>query len=480
MSTHTPSTDKLVKALRSNADDRLFMLLSIVMATFALVWGVACTMIGLTLASLIPLGFVGAAVSLAVTYKVYDARKFALRGMLLLSIVSPFLFQSALGGGEVSGMAMLWSLIGLIAAVNLERGWRRYFWMSLQAMLLVCYAVADPVLEALVQAPDSALPAPHTMLSINMASVFPACFLLADALLRQQRSMRKRMYDAQRRQELKHTEEIERHHQELRASLEYARRIQTATWPDLGRLPELLDDHFVIYRPKEAVGGDLFWHGRSGDKSYLVLMDCTGHGVPGSLVSMLCQGLLSEVVYQGNGIGPVEVIRLTQRLMDIRLNRTRTGNADGADMGVLCFDHHRQQVSYAGLGCGLVVADGDAVFSVKGQRSMAYLNLPEGYALQETYLKLSPNARLYMHSDGILDQFCKEDKRKLSIKGFSRIVQELADLPMQEQRSGFLAAIDAWKGDSTQVDDILVIGLQPMEDWLTEQASSDAARQVAA
>jgi len=459
--------------------DKLFLLLSILMGSSALAWGTYCTVIGMRTVALIPLGFVGITVSLAVLYVAYDLRMTAMRAMLLCSIAAPLLFQSAIGGLEGSGMVMLWSLVGLVAAVNLERSGKKFIWLVIVLALLGWYAASDPLLPLNRGERSSALPAPSSLLTFNLTVVLGTCFVLADQLLREQRNMRLRVMDIQRTREQRYTEELALRNQEIQDSLAYARRIQVSTWPDLGALPELLEDHFVIDRPKDAVGGDLFWHGRAGDKSYLVLMDCTGHGVPGSLVSMLCQGLISEVVYEGGGIGPVEVIRLTQRLLDIRLNRQRTGNADGAEMAVLCFDHRTDRVSFAGLGCGLTLAHGSQVETVRGQRSMPYLNTTGDERIQEVRLQIQPGTRLYLHTDGIVDQFCRNNKRKLSRRRLEEMIAKVAEAPLAEQRRLLLRAFDDWKGGNAQVDDLMVLGLQLAESWVEAGMEQDSRTEAA-
>lgn len=438
-------------------------------------WMAWCLLIGAPWAAMVPAGYIITAIP-CLLYQGRTGYQHTCRRVLLTAgLLLPFLFQSILGGMDASGMVMLWSLPALVASVNLQSGVLRYGYLLFTGILFALFSVLDPVLGSGVPTMLSG----KVMLAFNLTASMIINFVLADRMLSAQRALRKRIFAIQREEEERFMRTLKERHLEMEQSLDYAGRIQMALWPDHSKLTGLFHEMHVQYRPKEAVGGDLIWHSRVEDRSYFIVLDCTGHGVPGSLMSMLIHGVLNEVVHTGRNLSAADVVRRTQQLLNDRLDRDRTGNTDGAEMAVLCFDHGRRRVSCCGLGCGIIVQEGDEVFRLKSHSGNALLmhgsRLEE---LREHVVTITPHTRLFLYTDGVVDQFCANDQRKFTRARLEALLYETRTMPPSEQITAFEHAFDTWRGNTPLVDDILLASVVPAPCWYTpneDGLKSDAA-----
>lgn len=396
--------------------------------------------------------------------------------LLIAGLLLPFALQFILGGIGPSGMVMLWCLPSLVASVNLQSGGIRYAYLAATGLLLTTFAAVDPSLGTPT---FLAAGTGGVLLAFNLATSMSANFLLADRMLDAQRQLRKEVFTLQRKANERFVETLEERNRDMQQSLDYAARIQMALWPDAQRVRALFREMHVHYQPKEAVGGDFLWHARVEDRSYFIALDCTGHGVPGSLMSMLMHGLLNEVVHTGKNLGAAEVVRRTLQLLHDRLDRDRTGNTDGAEMAVLCFDHGQRRVSCCSYGCGIIVQEGERAMHLKSHSGNAALmqgsRLNE---LREYVLTISPDTRLFLYTDGVADQFCAKDKRKFSRARLEASIVGAASLSAEDQIARFESLFAEWRGDTPLVDDILLVALVPASCWQSldhDELESDAA-----
>ena len=403
-------------------------------------------------------------------------RRLCRRTLLLAGLLLPFAFQYILGGSVPSGMVMLWSLPTLVVSVNLQSGLLRYAYLGLTGLLLILFTLFDPA----VSTPWAYLGiAPNVLLAFNLGSSMLTNFILADRMLVAQRRLRKHVFAIQRAEQERFLHTLEERNRDMQQSLDYASRIQMALWPDRSRLAGLFREMHVHYRPKEAVGGDLMWHARVEDRSYFIVLDCTGHGVPGSLMSMLMHGLLNEVVHTGRNLSAVDVVRRTQQLLSDRLDRDRTGNTDGAEMAVLCFDHGKRQVSCCAYGCGMLVQDGAEVVHLRSHSgNAAALSGSRLTELREHIVRIGPDTRIFMYTDGVADQFCAEDRHKFTRARLERTLRQTANMEAASQMAHFEQVFGSWKGDTPLVDDSLMVSIVPAACWQSlddQEYKSDAA-----
>jgi PAS domain S-box-containing protein len=256
----------------------------------------------------------------------------------------------------------------------------------------------------------------------------------------------------------KKMKELQLKNNELTESITYAQRIQQSILANPDGLTEFVSDSFIHYKPKDIVSGDLYWYFKKGDKLYVAAVDCTGHGVPGALMSVVANGLLRNIIGKKDFANPAEILfaldeELESALMD--------GNsADGMDLALCEIDSVRKKLSFSGAFRPLVLIRDNALVEFKGSKYPIglYAEVEKTFDLHEYDLQTGDS--LYLFSDGYSDQFGGEKNKKFQRKNFYDLLLSIQDMDMTEQHSFLEYAHNNWKQDLPQTDDILVIGLK--------------------
>jgi serine phosphatase RsbU (regulator of sigma subunit) len=265
-------------------------------------------------------------------------------------------------------------------------------------------------------------------------------------------------------------------------SIEYARKIQSSTLPDLSSLNTSISEFFVFFRPRDIVSGDFFWTARVENSTVLTVSDCTGHGVPGAFMSMLGMTLLKEIVQKEFISHPGVILRKLRRGIISALGQKGISGEqrDGMDMALVTINHDTRTIQYAGAYNPLYLVrkkeSGEPDGVTAGLFEEEYQN---GYCLYEIQADKMPIAHyvhmekfathelgiregdiLYLFTDGYADQFGGPMGKKFKYKPFKRLILKNAHLPMEEQRQILSDTLDEWMGNIAQVDDICVMGLR--------------------
>jgi len=250
--------------------------------------------------------------------------------------------------------------------------------------------------------------------------------------------------------------EIEEKNRDITASIRYAERIQRAMLPR----EDTFKDTFVLFLPKDIVSGDFYWMYDGGDWQFIAAVDCTGHGVPGAFMSIIGHNSLNKVVREYGLTRPSEIIdQMNIEVMKALLQRHEKCINDGMDMALVAFNKNKFTLEYAGAYNPVYVVRKGEVFVYKGDRfpiGMTTMDQEKHFANQN--ISIQPGDMIYMCSDGYADQFGSADGKKFKSVNVKRVLSEIWNLPMQEQKERLEKEIMDWKGDLGQVDDILVIG----------------------
>ena len=263
---------------------------------------------------------------------------------------------------------------------------------------------------------------------------------------------------------------IEEKHREVMDSIAYARRIQNAILPSARSMKRHLPESFVLYLPKDIVAGDFYWMSPipESEKTLFASCDCTGHGVPGAMVSVVCSNALNKAVNEFGLIEPAAILNKVAELVIRDLQRGEVeGDAefvkDGMDISLCLFDAATLQLQWAGANNPLWI-----VRSINGEYNLLELKadkmaigntLPEAAFFNHS-IQLEKGDCLYLFSDGYSDQFGGERGKKLTKKGFRELLLTAPQKSMEQQRAFLLEAHQQWRKNEQQVDDICVIGVR--------------------
>ncbi len=302
---------------------------------------------------------------------------------------------------------------------------------------------------------------------------------LENALLYEnlEEKVKKRTEDVVRAKEI-----IEKKNQDITASINYAKRIQEATLPQIEEIKKILPQSFVFFKPRDVVSGDFYWYAQlpprpiyqdqNGDKQKLLIgyenektvitaVDCTGHGVPGAFMSMIGNDLLNEIVDLRGVTQPDIILKELHNGVVQALRQNETDNKDGMDLALCTIDTENKIVTFAGAKNPLIYIQNGEVHQIKGDKlPIGGVKIAETRNFQTHQISVTSPTTFYIFTDGYQDQFGGEDARKFMIKQLKELFLEIHQQDMQTQHEILSQTFKEWIGDHRQIDDVLVIGFR--------------------
>ena len=246
------------------------------------------------------------------------------------------------------------------------------------------------------------------------------------------------------------------------ASLRYAQMIQHALMPNPAMLKERLKDFFILFLPRNIVSGDFYYAFFNKQKMCIAAGDCTGHGVPGALMSILGISFLNEILQSGINLNANRILNLMREKIMKALHQT--GNCretqDSIDIALCIIDSFNGKLQYAGANRPLIMIRNGALTELRPDKMTLGVAPLKEASFTNNCIDTLPGDEFYMFSDGFSDQFGELTDKKFKYKHFKRIVHSLENLPMAHQKIHLESAFNEWKGNAQQVDDVLVIGFQ--------------------
>jgi len=268
--------------------------------------------------------------------------------------------------------------------------------------------------------------------------------------------------------------------QAITDSISYARRIQKAVLPSPPYLNKLFTDYFTIYKPKDIISGDFYWAREIEGHRVIIVADCTGHGVPGALMSMLGVTLLNEQ-FRTFGIRPPGEIlgHLRNKVKEILFQDGSTNDQkDGIDMAIAIIDPDKKALQFAGANIPLFLVreakqagdtEEDLILSLQNDDHLLYRiksdKQPLGVHWEERdftshLIQLQERDSLYIFSDGYVDQYGGKKRKKFKSKKLIRLLLSLQDASMDMQKKLLEDAFERWRGNQEQIDDVCAFGLR--------------------
>jgi serine phosphatase RsbU (regulator of sigma subunit) len=256
---------------------------------------------------------------------------------------------------------------------------------------------------------------------------------------------------------------IERKNRDITDSIDYAKTIQEATLPSAELLVDYFPDSFILYKPKDIVSGDFYWLAEKNGKKLIAACDCTGHGVPGALMSMVGNNVLNQLVNEKQLTAPDEILNhLHKEIRKALKQEEQSTTKDGMDAAIIAFNNETE-IEYAGAQRPLWIIKKQKeipLFEIKGDKfAIGGSQTEKERKFTKHTISLAKGDSMYIFSDGYADQFSDENK-KLMTSRFKEILLSIQDKTMQEQKEYLNTFIDNWIGKREQIDDILVIGIR--------------------
>lgn len=257
--------------------------------------------------------------------------------------------------------------------------------------------------------------------------------------------------------------EIQNKNKKINDSINYAKRIQNAILPNTRVISKVLPDSFILYKPRDVVSGDFPWFVQTKNDIFIAAVDCTGHGVPGALLSLIGYFLLNDIVRSRKVTEPGRILDLLDEgvTQTLRQDQDDSATKDGMDIALCRINTLTGEVEYAGAHRPLYIMKDGVMDEVKGNK------FPIGGGIYKnqtnfttTKLKLGKGDSIYFSSDGFPDQFGGSEVRKFGPKKVREIIEKVHHQPMSVAMEVFDQEWESWKGDHKQTDDVLLIGIK--------------------
>ncbi len=260
-------------------------------------------------------------------------------------------------------------------------------------------------------------------------------------------------------------QEIKEKNKKISDSINYAQRIQTSILPDTAYIQRYFPRSFMFYRPKDVVSGDFPWFAEKGNELYVAAVDCTGHGVPGALLSFIGYFLLNNIVNIDDGFNAAEILEeLHQGVRHtLKQNEENNNGRDGMDLALCKINKENKTIQFAGAHNPLYLLRNGELTEYKGSRKgIGGKPLPKKKEkdFENHIIEYQTGDKIFIFSDGLPDQLGGDSRRKYQTKRIKEALTESSDHTMAHFSRHFSETFYNWKGEEKQVDDVLLIGIE--------------------
>lgn len=245
-------------------------------------------------------------------------------------------------------------------------------------------------------------------------------------------------------------------------SIKYAQRIQQSLLPDTRSFKEVLPASFIFFKPKDIVSGDFYWFAEQDGKIILAVIDCTGHGVPGAFMTVLANSLLDQIVNESNITAPDMILSLLDHKIQHHLHQQDSDviETDGLDIALVVFNKRSMILSYAGAKIPLYHSHHDQIQMVAPNRFSVGARSKSEREFHSHHIKMRSGDFFYLATDGFQDQFGGPHEKKFMKTRFRQLLQHILPMGVEDQYGELGKSFYHWKGNQSQTDDVLVIGVK--------------------
>ncbi|MBI3136645.1 MAG: SpoIIE family protein phosphatase [Bacteroidetes bacterium] len=309
----------------------------------------------------------------------------------------------------------------------------------------------------------------QSQISTLVSTLLGAVILFSIFLISRIRIIRKQnnLIQEQKREVVQQKEIVEEKSREIFDSITYARRIQSAAMPDPKAVEQYLSKVIVTYIPKDQLSGDFYWFGKMKSKeakemALFALGDCTGHGVPGALLSILGINYLNVSQAYHNLTDPSHVLNFLNEGIFSTFQASDNEIRDGMDIALVAVDPDKKKLYYAAAKNPVYILRQSTLIILKGDSHAVGKGTRNGQAEHFNLFEFDyePDDIVYLFSDGYADQFGGEKGKKFSSKRLRNYLTEIKNQPLKKQQNILEENFKTWKGNFEQLDDVCFIGVQ--------------------
>lgn len=257
---------------------------------------------------------------------------------------------------------------------------------------------------------------------------------------------------------------IEKQNNSIKSSINYAQRIQAAMLPKEEQQKNLIPESFVLFKPRDVVSGDFYW--LTEIKNWydpdvvFAAADCTGHGVPGAFMSMVGINALNNIIERGIADSD-QILEALDTEIRNTLQQESSGNSDGMDISLGIYRKEKNTLEFSGAKNPLVYIQNKELYQIKGDaRSIGGKKGKKSNPFTKHLVLIDQPTTFYLFTDGYRDQFGNQDKGKFLTKRFNQLLLDIHELSLQEQKNILENTLKEWRGDTHQIDDVLVLGVR--------------------
>lgn len=280
----------------------------------------------------------------------------------------------------------------------------------------------------------------------------------AEAEIQKQRDEIQRQRDIA----LQQRDEISAQKKEIMDSIHYAKRIQKAILPTEKILKAYFPDSFVLNLPRDIVSGDFFWVVEKQSKIFIAAADCTGHGVPGALMSMIGITFLNETVIDKGIVNADEILNTLRQniISSLKQSSEDSETQDGMDISLCVVDKKSRIVEFAGANQYMIHIHNGEINDIKPDKMPISIGGRSDVSFSQKSIYAGENDAFYLFTDGYIDQFGGGSEKKFKFSNFKNLIRSIYQVEMNKQQIILMDELEKWKGDLPQVDDILVVGFK--------------------
>ncbi|MCW3077864.1 MAG: hypothetical protein JWO32_2473 [Bacteroidetes bacterium] len=255
--------------------------------------------------------------------------------------------------------------------------------------------------------------------------------------------------------------QLQQQHKEIKDSIFYAQRIQQNSLQSKEYINGVFNNNFVLYKPKDIVSGDFYFFYQDDEFRYAILVDCTGHGVPGAMMSMVANSIIKEVLINKKIKAVSQILYELDKELFKNINSYGSElSSDGMDLAIISISKKTNRMHFAGAFRPMIIMRKEQVIELKASRYPLGFYNDVDKLFEEHVIMLQPDDCLYLFTDGFIDQFGGSNNKKLNKRNFKELLRTSSTMTLAEQESYLEYSFNNWKQEEEQTDDVLIIGIK--------------------